>query len=293
MITKEIFNKLPFAEKSRLLNDLIQKRASLSKPTEEQMGGDPEGGWVYDIKIAEDGSVRAYLEGHPEPMRIYPDSRVVMLTAVYKRLLTIIASNFKIKGWFDRIITLIYLKNNFNIITDWFEYIFGLYPALLNEENYSQPTKELRRILTDKMHSGLVDAITLIIEYDTAYRYRFQDIVVELKKTELFKNTRKEILRLLQLAYDRELGQNADPAKWRNLKKMAGIVLFSPKICRIIRNILEDINLEEIRMSKEDIYWTNAYGIYSYRGKSFSERKKENEQKYKVLPRGIEPNPSN
>lgn len=284
MIKKEVYNRLPLQEKMQLLNQVIQKKALWTKPTREEAEADAggDGGWICDVRIEDDGSVRTYLKDHPEPMRIYPDAQVVAFTAVYKRLLTLVASNFNKQGLIGKIITLLYYKKNKSIATDWLKYIFEFYPALLNEENYSQPIKELRRVLTGKIEQPFVDAITLVIEFDAAYRYRFQDVFSELNQSSLgtLYHTRKEVKRLLEIAHTRELGQDETPVRWNNLKKMLGMILLVPSICEKVMYILRDINLNEIRFTDEDIYWTNQFGVYNYRGLSWDARKEENKIKY-------------
>jgi len=44
--------------------------------------------------------------------------------------------------------------------------------------------------------------------------------------------------------------------------------------------VLKEIDLEKVKMSKEEIYFTNRYGVYNYRGLDRETRKQENIKKY-------------
>jgi hypothetical protein len=129
--------------------------------------------------------------------------------------------------------------------------------------------------LKGKLDESFIDAITLVLEHDSAYRYRFQDIIVNLNKYELTRNSKKELCRLMDMLIEREEGRLSD--KWEKVKKFAEIALsFPTKIRRELVKILVELNLEELKFSKEDIYWTDYYYSYKFGGKSLEERKLNN-----------------
>lgn len=233
---------------------------------------------VVNVNIGKDGGILTYFLGGKEPMRGYADGPTVALVSGYKRLFMLILSNLSKVGWFGKICTLLAIKYNFNIVGEYFQKLFELNLSLLHDQYYTQSVREIRRVLKDRVSEGVRDAIGMVLEYDTAYRFRFQDVIVELDKT---KDTRKEVCRLLQLLADREReGFEMVADKWLAIKKFANVALLIPSIKRQVKIILEDLNLDEVRMSKEDLYWTNEFNTFNYRGKLINERRAENKKIY-------------
>ena len=73
---------------------------------------------VTDLKILEDGTLRAYLKGEKYPVRFFTPQETVNIVSVYKRIF----SSFLKKGLVGIIIILISQK----VWREWFERIFNL-----------------------------------------------------------------------------------------------------------------------------------------------------------------------
>jgi len=249
------------------------------KERNERIRANDMTGRIVDVKLAEDGSTRMYLYGEKHPVRIYVDSLNVSTTALYKRLIPLFAQRLASMGWLGRLVTLVAIHFNKELLYSWLGYIFEINMVLLKEEHYSQPTKEVRRVLKGKIDQRLLDAIALIIESDMAYRYRFQDIVSEINKDAFEKNPIKEIKRLFEIMKSRELLLESASNKF---KRFVPILLFYLRINRgltkQIKDIVRDLNIDEIKPSIEDIYWMNYPSGYNYRGLSNEVRKKLYEQ---------------
>jgi len=267
-------------EKQDLLVRTIKKPNNLT-PQALFEGKQDDARIIADVRLAEDNTVRTYLQNSPEPLRYYSDYLTVYTVSYYKRLFSLIFSNISSIGWFGRVITLLAIKYNFNILPDWLNHIFCLNQILLKDKYYSQPTKEIRRVLTNKINEQLVNGISIIVESDSAYRYRMQDVLPLLNKENLLKNPIKEICRLLDILIERD--EEYMKEKWKKVKKFVKLVLIvSPKIKKLVVNILMEINIDEIKFSKEDIYWVNEFGKYNYFGKTLEQRKEDNKIKYAV-----------
>jgi hypothetical protein len=228
--------------------------------------------FITDVKMAEDGTIRTFISNCIEPLRFYPLVETVSLIAIYKRLFLLIIKEFESQNWLQKIITLLALWINFDIMPSWLGSLFGQFPILLKEEHWSQPIKEIRRVI--KINPNLLNGLSLILEYDSAYRYRFQDVVGELKK----ENGIKEIPRLLDLLIARDY--DTQKIKWDKIKKFSKLVLLIPRFRREAERIIKEININEIKLSKEDIYHTNQYDSYNYRGLLIQQRRNENIQNY-------------
>lgn len=237
---------------------------------------------IEKVGLGKDGGLRMYLYGAKEPIRMYPDANVVFVTAIYKRFIPLIGVNLAKMGWIKRVIVVLAIKFNFNLLPQWFEYVFSMGDFLLKDENYSQPVKEVRRVLKNRIEENLLNAITLILEYDSAYRYRFQDVFPLLDKTALKKNPADEIIRILTILENRDNWNQVDKDnKWTKFKKLIRLLFFlSPKTKKLIIDILTEINADEIKFSKEDLYWVNQNKGYPYRGMTIEERLKDNIRVY-------------
>lgn len=211
---------------------------------------------IIDVFFASDGTVRTAIEGEKYPVRFFTPQEAVDVIASYKRLFSLLAK----KGFWGGII----LYFNQDIWKDYLNNIFNLYPVILKEERWSQPVKELRRILD--IDITLKNAISLVFENDMAYRYRLQDILQELNQDNLSKNPRKELRRLFKLMIDRE--HDNCIKLWKVLYRLSWLLYF-------LKKPLMKLNIDEIKMSPEDIYWSNINESYDMRGLSKEQRIKE------------------
>jgi len=264
-------------------NEIVQQTKIPCRMTPESMSTSGDRMEVDHIELAPDKTFRMFIKGGAEPIRMYPDVQSVWFIAYYKRFIPLMIHNLTGMGWTKRIITFLAIKYNFEIVPKWFEHIFSTYQPRLRSENYSQPVKEVRRVLRGMMDGYLLDALTLILEYDSGYRYRFQDIIAELNKEALAKNPAKEVMRLLDVLTFREgLGKAIDPAsKWQKLKRLIPLLFFvCPKIKRQVVKILTEMNIDEVKFDKSDLYWINKNSCHLFRGMPIEAREAENNKLY-------------
>lgn len=238
---------------------------------------------IINTELAKDGTPRTYCLYHPLPCRFLIDQDTVSLTAIYKRFVPLIAKNLKRKGLLGQIITILALRMNIKVMSEWFEYVFGLKRYLLKEQHYSQPVKEIRRVLRGRLDENILNALTLILEYDSAYRYRIQDVLPLLDKSKLTNifSIAREFERLFKILIERDYCPEEKVIRYGNIKNyIIFAMLLFPKIKKEIISTLKEINLDEIKFNEEDLYWTNQFGVYNFRGLTWDQRKLENKQKY-------------
>jgi hypothetical protein len=241
---------------------------------------------IVDLKIGEDGGLWTYLEGKKEPVRTYPDQTTVNTVSCYKSLLPRLLTNLSKIGWTKRIITLLSIKYNLIVFSEYLGMIYGALPLLLKDEYYSVPVKEIRRVLRGQIDRNILDAVSLIFEYDSAYRYRFQDVIVNLNKEKIngYFSVIKEISRLFDILISREPLDNGKESgmskKFKKLKSLIKLLMLNPKVNKLVRYILLDVDLYKLQFSKEDIYWVNQFNVYKYRGLTIEERNQENIKNY-------------
>jgi hypothetical protein len=240
-------------------NWIVQEMLETLPPPDGSMGEPRE---IVDIAFAEDGTVRTYLKGEKYPTRFYTPVEVVNAVASYKRLLSELLQN--VWGW-------IFIVFGKKMLERWLFRHLELFPVRCKEQHWSEPVKELRRVLNIK--PIWKDVISLVFQHDMAYCYRFQDIMGELNKESFEKNSVKETERILRIAINRDTGSPI-MQKFKKLLPYAMFVFrFVPKAK--IKAVVRDIDLNHIKLSKEDIYWTNIVDNYDYRGLPYKTRLEE------------------
>ena len=145
---------------------------------------------------------------------------------------------------------------------------------------YNQPAREMYQAIADEK---VRDIVCAILEYDMAYRLRFQDIMANLNKELFFKNPRKEINRLFDILTEREHDDHKDPMslhqRWKFIKLALNIgLIFSRKTVRQLTDVVANLDLTAIAPTEADQYWmcSPAYwGGYNFMGMDTDERKKK------------------
>ncbi|MDD5178324.1 MAG: hypothetical protein PHT54_03545 [Candidatus Nanoarchaeia archaeon] len=234
------------------------------------------GGEIIDTKLMDDGTIRTYVKEKKEPLTSYADSETVNSITAYKHLFILILKNFNKQNLFGKVIILIYLYLNKQVFIEYSERFFKLFRMLLKDEYWSNPIKEIRRVLKVKFNPIVIDIISLILEYDSAYKNRVQDVLPLLDKSKLKGfSAIKEVSRLVDILIERDYEEMRNE-KWRPLKKITKMVMLLPKIRKEIIAILKDIDLDKIAFTKEDLYWIRQFPSYKWLGKNTSENLKDN-----------------
>lgn len=287
MILSDLFPIFKILSVGDKKNEILERIREPIKPafTLEQITKDTEhsdSSQLVDIKL-KNGVVYSYYAGLAEPVLGQPQQEIVQIVSVYKRLFILLVASLARQNIIGKVITALAVMFNTDAIIDWFEMIFQTYPIRLKEQYYLPAVKEIRRVMLPRMRKNYVDAITAIIENDNAYRHRLQDILPLLDKTQLkgYKRTTREIRRLISILIERDVKQQGQITKYQSLYKIT-FLLIIPKIRKIVIDILMDLDLDKLKMSKEDIYFTNRYMVYKCRGLDRETRQQENINKYGV-----------
>lgn len=142
-----------------------------------------------------------------------------------------------------------------------------------DEKIYCRSVKELYRTLTvmidqeknEKIKMELPDmrdTLCMILEYDDAYRYRFQNIISELNKENL-RNLIKELKRLFLIASKREFNER-QAEKWKYISRFVEFLSFIKGMKKRIKIVLGELNLEEIKMDEDDLYHAKLKTSYDW-----------------------------
>ena len=176
--------------------------------------------------------------------------------------------------------------NYFTWLQEW-----SLYNELLKPDKYCPSVRETYRTLTlmsDKSKKGSFrqkllilarDLLCMILEFDTAYKFRWQDIMDEANKEVLSKGGKKqvkEVKKLFDLLCQREMSQKGMAVKFRRIGKYLLLALKFSKFFRdLLAEFFREADLEKIRPDEGDRYFDALRLDYYFEGKDLAARIEE------------------
>jgi hypothetical protein len=154
--------------------------------------------------------------------------------------------------------------------------------CMLKDEFFCKSAKELLKGLQiffttlgfkEDLSYRISRIIAMMLEYDNAYRYRFQDLASETSSTELFMNPVKELKRLIRIAFNRD--NKGIASKTTKLIKLVTLILIVPKIRKAFRYAVFGVKFQNLQFDEDDRYFCLNRSDYNFFGKSLEERLKE------------------
>lgn len=264
---------------------------------------------IKKIEIEELQGIKVYYKDIPFPRKGFPTPEAVSAVNVIKRLFIESVKTFSMKqfifSWFiscftyttdvtitnrkrriaKRMWTIEKMLSSFNriaygVISQYIikPHLMTPCPAELQGIIYSMLT---RLGISKDVAKIFASTFGTLIEYDSAYRYRIEDIFSETTKEKLSTNPYKEFKRLMLIYSERELDPTVK-AKVKRLTKLITIPLLIPKVKLSIQKALEHCEFERLQLDEIDKYWCFMRHDYNYCGLS-----KEERMKNKELPQGV------
>lgn len=237
---------------------------------------------ITHVEFIPEGGVFTYLQRYEKPFRGFPFNDTVQQIDEFKKLIKIITQKFfatfkKSSLWakFKLFMSLDTMKSLG--IGYLYAYHWQVRKHRLKPSMYCKSVRELHTILSnqsrdilynDDLREAVRDCFCMFMEFDNAYRFRMQDILIEMDKTALLANPAKEIGRLLQLMADREVaepGKTKMAEKWKMAKELICLFLrFNQSIANDMAKILSRIDLKEIELTEEDRYYCEFRKDYNF-----------------------------
>ncbi len=156
-----------------------------------------------------------------------------------------------------------------------------MFPFYIQEEYEMAIAKEIRIAIKEFLKGlGVAEDLGLkvgkiigsFIEYDNAYRYRLQDIMMEINKEKLLKDFPSEVNRMLRILAEREVGNLFTIEKFATIGKVLTLSWKIPFIKKAIKASIQTTNFDNMKLDEADLYHTYLYGDYNVGGLSFKER---------------------
>ncbi len=129
----------------------------------------------------------------------------------------------------------------------------------------------LKEIGIKESVKSLAKIITTLFEYDSAYRFRLQDLANETTKEKMLKNPRREMNRLLDILKQRDARFHMH-VRFASAMKLLSWILYIPKVKRAFNIALEAIDFTKIQMDEADRYHVLNWKHYNFFGESYETR---------------------
>lgn len=220
---------------------------------------------LIKVEFPEEGGVLTYMEGYDLPYRGFPYFELVEKIDVIKKLARAFLSGvyhaLKAHWWLIPLLAPALLVARDLISAGLYTFYklidrFKLKPIRLSQAmrslHNSFSSQKIKDAKIDEIRIMLRDIICHILELDNAYRFRAQDLVEELDKTNLNKNPIKELNRILTIAQGRETTQEISDT-WKLLKLFNSFYLrFDRKMLYLVKNVLNDLDIDKFKLTPED-----------------------------------------
>ena len=158
-----------------------------------------------------------------------------------------------------------------------------LTPVYLKDRYLCTLTKELQKLISiflisagirDQYAQAFAKNIATLIEYDTAYKYRIEDIMSETDAQKLKNAPRREIKRLLAIFATRDLNITTQ-AKFNTIGKILSLALIVPRIKKAFIKSLDEIDFTKLQLDEADHYHVLKYDRYNFLGRTIEDRYSE------------------
>jgi hypothetical protein len=227
------------------------------------------------------------IQGTDIPYRLNVGDEELEMINIYKASMMATVSLINPINIIPTLISLISVKER-NRVIGWFKRLGfkSVQNVILNYQHWSTFHKELYTLIfailikskIDETNSRqLAEHLSYVIEYDTAYKTRLQDLFNETTPDKI--TTRKEIKRLLNLFVSRN--KDKDVIKYKKFVFILTFALLIPKVKRIFKESLAHINWKNLCPDEIDKYWMSMKVEYDYEGKTLEERLDEGFKKWK------------
>ena len=250
------------------------------------------------VEFPKEGGIQSWMEGHDKPYLGFPYLDFVNAIDGIKKLT---------KYFFQRLHYIIRnapAEEKENIKKDfWFQQqliaalIYSIYRVverhLIKPELYSRAVREVHRTLTEMGPLAIIergenrilqvrDILCMYLEFDNAYRFRFQDMMEELNKEEAEKDPAKEIKRLYDISVSREVHEEVRE-KQAQYGEFFQYLFSLPRGKELASEFFKRLSLEEVRLSDIDRHWCQPRSDFHFgfcsRGELKCKRCQENEQR--------------
>jgi hypothetical protein len=243
---------------------------------------------ITDIKYPDEGGIFIYYKELLFPRKGFPYPEAVHAVNLVKRQLVAWLAFFA-----DKSLTISYMAlwllpsaKRRNLVNRFTRSLADcveptLRPFYLLSRYYMAPAKEMAKLVTNFLVNLGADpsgatfwekTVCMIIEYDTAYTWRLQDIITEASKEALIDNPMKEIERLVDIFRQREKMSPKITNYVQYLVKLLKLVFKKRSFRDAFTDAIKEADLSKIAFTEADRYQVLPLKGYDFIGKTGEER---------------------
>ncbi len=214
---------------------------------------------IVEVKLSKDGGIYSYFENQPYPAKGFPYYDTVhRIDAIKKVFLGLLYGFHTFHG--KTLLALFFLIFRTRITQSLHKLTEGMWvtlkPHRLKPLYYCNAVKELYQAFDEK-DEMIRDLICMTLEFDDAYRFRFQYALGELDKEKFAKNQYKELDRVAGLLEAREKEKKLI-GYWKLLRKFLFFGFFFKKFRIGIVKVLARVDPARIKMDEGDEYYAKT-----------------------------------
>ena|SRR3990167_386662 len=249
----------------------------------------PKVGWN------EDKGFLTWHKSFPYPEKGWRDNASLRAVQYSKRILISWVRFLSFKKFMPCYIVLLLLPWKIKILEKWIDEFqesieLFLREFYLEDIYYSPITKEILigvetflnklGVSGQKSECGprskvLARNLAMFVQFDTAYYYRFGDIMCEASKERMLKSPVKELKRLIDVIGARESRTHL-VEKFSVFVRLLTLVLWIPKVRKAFKTAIEATRFERLKLDEEDKYNIRAGSVnekeYKWFGMTLEER---------------------
>lgn len=244
------------------------------------------------VEYPESGGIYVHYVGMPYPRKGFPYPEAVQANDILKRITLTMVKSIATKWMVPSLAMLAFIpwKGKLAIIENFLaNYIrmgeWVLSGHFLKPERLSNPAKALAMLIeATLLHMRIKDYIVswcakiaaTAIEYDDAYRYRFQDIMTEADRVALYQRPRREVKRLYKIYMSREKSDQVK-ATAKAIYILLSTALLVPQIRKSVRFAVSGVGLSQkqwnwLTLDNADRYHILIRGDYDFTGRTLQQR---------------------
>lgn len=211
------------------------------------------------VEIPDTGGVLTYMDRMHYPYKGFPYSEFVGIIDLIKKL---------IKGFMSGLYHTHSLRS-----APIYAFCRLIERYKIKTHRYSDAIRELNRAFSYPRNDSLKikdlrlmirDVLCMILEFDNAYRYRAQDLLVEINKEKLKRNPVKELNRLADIALSREKEQQVKDT-WKLIKLFNNFYLrFDLKLKKMVVDVLSELDYDKFNLKPEDVQFCKPRKDYTF-----------------------------
>lgn len=276
----EVPNELFRSKDQPTVYDTRQRNVSLQKVIER-------------VEYPPEGGVLVYHTSFPYPEKGMRDDYVMKSLQIVKRAFITQIRFFASKHLIPFYILFAFFPWKFKlwIIEKWIKEFLsfsmfidmGVYHFVLEERYYTDFGRELIKFIKTFLRElgfseGLTKEFALtvasMVDDDTAYRWRVQDLLSETTSENMINYPRKQIKRLMYFFAQRDPERATLIERFQSVANLLSMALWIPRIRRAYEKSMKQITFEKLQFDEIDRYHVRNRAGYDYFGLTVEERDK-------------------